>query len=154
MNEEGDQFNPSVAMLADGGFAIGYHQEPLSERNFEVMARRFDATGEPQSDEFQMNTHIEANQRNVRLSAGPSGFFAVWQSYYQDEYGWGVFGRSYDGTFGIDSAEFMLSETGNNDETSPAVASGGDGRIVVVWHQDDGFNFKIRTRVIMPADGH
>ncbi len=142
-------------MLADGGYAIGYHQSPIDGRDFEVMARRFDAAGEPQSDEFQMNTYTDSLQKNVRITAGPTGFYAVWQSNYQDGDGYGVFGRSYDAAFGIDTEEFMLSETGDGWQEYASVAAGSDGRFVVAWHQDDGYgSFEIKTRVHMPAGGH
>jgi hypothetical protein len=142
-------------MLADGGFAVGYHQSPIDGRDFEVMARRFDAAGEPQSDEFQMNTWTESLQKNVRITAGAEGFFAVWQSQWQDGDGYGVFGRSYDAMYGIDAEEFMLSESGDGWQEYAAVAAGSDGRFVVVWHQDTGFGgYQIKTRVHMPVSGH
>ncbi len=142
-------------MLADGGFAVAYHQAPLEGRDFEVMARRFDADGVAQSDEFQMNTYTDSLQKNVRIAAGPSGFFAVWQSQWQDGDGYGVFGRSYDATFGVDVQELMLSETGEGWQEYAAVAGGGDGRFVVVWHQDDGMGqFEIKARIHMPRSGH
>jgi hypothetical protein len=142
-------------MLADGGFAVGYHQSPIDGRDFEVMARRFDAAGEPQSDEFQMNTYTDSLQKNVRITAGPEGFFAVWQSQWQDGDGYGVFGRSYDAHYRIDVEEFMLSETGDGWQEYPAVAAGSDGRFVAVWHQDDGYGgYEIITSVHTPPLGH
>lgn len=147
-------------MLTDGGYAIGYHQSPLDingipGRDFEVMARRFDASGEPQSEEFQMNTWTDSLQKNVRIAAGPTGFFAVWQSQWQDGEGYGVYGRSYDASYGIDTEEFMLSETGDGYQEYAAVAAGGDGRFVTVWHQDDGLgSFEIQSSVHMPTGDH
>ncbi|MFH2008007.1 MAG: hypothetical protein ABI333_15600 [bacterium] len=138
-------------MMADGGFAIGYHQSPLTGDDFEVMARRFSANGDAKANEFQMNTYTESFQQYVRITAGPAGFFAVWQSRGQDGSGFGVYGRSFDAVFGEDTQEFMLSETGEGFQEYAAVAAGGDGRFVVVWHQMDSYgNFEIKSRVHMP----
>ncbi len=142
-------------MLADGGFAVGYHQSPIDGRDFEVMARRFNPPGVINAPEIQLNVYTDSLQKNVRITAGPEGFFAVWQSNYQDGDGYGVFGRSYDATYGISTEEFMLSETGDGWQEYSAVAAGGDGRFIAVWHQDDGFGlFEIQASIHLPASDH
>jgi len=150
VSEDGKQFYPSVAMLTDGGFAIAFHESDENERDFEVKCRRFDANGEA-DEEFQMNVYTDSLQKMVRVAAGPDGFFAAWQSYGQDGDAYGVFGRSYDTVMGVDTEEWRISESGEGWQYAPAVAAGADGRLVAVWHENDGYGgFQIRTRVFVP----
>ncbi|MFH2006469.1 MAG: hypothetical protein ABI333_07785 [bacterium] len=151
VSEDGKQFYPSVAMLADGGFAIGFHESDAEDdRLFEVKCRRFDSNGEA-DDEFQLNTYTDAVQKAVRVASGPDGFIAVWESLGQDGDAYGVFGRSYDTVMGEDAEEWQINEIGDRWQQAPAVATGADGRIVVVWQENDGYGeFKIRTRVFEP----
>jgi hypothetical protein len=151
VSEVGKQYYPSVAMMADGGFVIAFHTSDAEDRDFEVMARRFDAegVGEP---EFQMNTWTDSLQKMVRITATPAGFAAVWESRGQDGDGEGVYARRYDPVLGVDAEEFMVSDSGTGWQRSPSVAAAADGRIVYVWHENDPYgNFVIRSQVLSPA---
>lgn len=147
-SEEGHQFHPSIAMTDDGGFAAAYHVAPEDQRDFEVMARRFDANGDG-SSEFQMNEHDAAAQKLVRIAALPGGFVAVWESYNQDESAYGIFARRYDQQ--QDAQEWQVAVPGDRWETTPDVAAGPDGRVVVVWYVDDLMGgWDIQARVFGP----
>lgn len=150
--EDGEQYYPSVAMMSDGGFVVSFHTSPLDGRDFEVMARRFDAAGEG-TPEFQLNSHTTSLQKLVRIAATPQGFVAAWESYGQDGDGYGVYTRCWDETIAVDETERMASASGERWQYAPAIAAGGDGRYVVAWHENtpEG-GFRIRARVFTAAD--
>ena len=149
--EDGEQYYPSVAMLPQGGFIVSFHTSPEDGRDFEVMARRFDASGEG-SAEFQLNTHTASLQKLVRIAATGAGFLAVWESYGQDGDGYGVYTRCFDETIAGDAAERMASASGERWQMAPAIAA-ADGRYVIAWYENtaDG-SFRIRSRVFTTAD--
>ena len=151
--EDGKQYHPSVAMLATGGFAIAFHTAPADsdERDYEVEVREFDGSGEGLGDEYRMNDYTDNGQRMVRIAAGPSGFFGVWESYGQDGDAYGVYARSYDSAYGLSPTEFQMNASGDRWQYAPAVAAAADGRFVAAWHENDGMgSFWIRTRVFSP----
>lgn len=152
VTEVGEQYYPSVAMLADGGFLVSFHTSPEDGRDFEVMARRFDASGEGGPDE-QLNAHTASLQKLVRIAATPAGFVAVWESYGQDGDGYGVYTRAFDETLAVDLAERMASASGERWQMAPAIAASAEGRYVIAWYENtpDG-SFRIRSRVFTAAD--
>jgi hypothetical protein len=92
---EGPQQNPQIAMNHRRQFIIVWDTKidpDINER--EIFARRFDTYGIPIGKEFQVNTHIEADQKHpsVAMTKGRK-FITVWQSYAQDGSGYGVFGQ-------------------------------------------------------------
>ena len=152
VSEVGKQFYPSVAMLANGGYAIAFHASDVDERNFEVMVREFNASGEG-DEETQINIYGDSLQKNVQVAAGPEGFIAVWESYGQDGDGYGVYARSFDAVAGESITEFQVPASGERWQYAPTIAAGADGRFVVAWHENDPYGgFWIRTRVFGPMD--
>lgn len=145
--EEGDQFYPSVAMMPDGGFVIGFHTTDEEERDYEVMARRFDSNGEG-TPEFQMNVYTDSLQKLVRVAGTGGGFVAVWESYQQDGDVEGVFARSYDQLIGLDAQERQVPVSGVSWQTAPAIAGNADGRYVIAWYENTPFgDYRVLTRV-------
>jgi hypothetical protein len=90
---EGPQQNPEVAINHRGRFIIVWDikiDPDINER--EIFAQRYDGTGRPLGQEFQVNTYIEGDQKRpaVAMIEG-SKFITAWQSYGQDGSGYGVF---------------------------------------------------------------
>jgi len=89
------QHNPRVAMNSTGGFVIVWNSQigpETSERD--IFGQRFDSSGSPIGDEFQINTYVTGDQRNPAVAmTDTSRFVAVWQSDGQDGSGYGIFGQ-------------------------------------------------------------
>jgi hypothetical protein len=101
--------------------------------------------------EFQVNDYSEDNQYNPRVSVLPDGgFITVWHSNWQDGSKTGVYGRIFD-SYGADvTGEIHISQTTDQDQKKPAVATLTDGRIIVVWdgngpEDDEGIHGVILT---------
>jgi len=89
----------SVARDADGDFVVVWEQDDdptTTGEDWNVWARRFDATGVPFGDPFRVNSETEGAQRYPAVAMDVDGdFVVVWQSFGQDGEGWGIFGQRY-----------------------------------------------------------
>lgn len=74
------QVNPSVAAMDDGTFVVAWTDFSALESDPEVLARRFDADGDPVGEAFRVNG-ASANAQTAPRIAGlaDGGFVAAWQ---------------------------------------------------------------------------
>jgi cysteine-rich repeat protein len=117
-----------VAMFGDGSFVIVDDQRT-------IMALRYGSGGSPIGSTFAVSDTTDFLREEVRVAASDDGrFVAVWESWYEDEYGPGIFGRvmnsdgtPYAGQFKACSAEHWYEQRRPELDVAP------DGRFVVVW---------------------
>ena len=130
----GYQETPSVACLAEGGFAVVWGGKGAGDVSG-VFGRRYDASGSPLEGEFLINTHTENQQELPALAALPDGgFLATWQSDGgQDGDGSGIYAQRFDADGGAVGDEFLVNATTNGQQTCPALAAAADGRFVIAW---------------------
>src|SRR5262249_49390448 len=85
----------AVAMSASGDFAVTWSSLGEDGDDYGVELRRYDAAGNPLSDELQVNTYTTYAQffSSVAMDAG-GDFVVVWSS-YQDGDDKGVYGQRY-----------------------------------------------------------
>ena len=93
---EGPQQNPRVAMNNRGRFIIVWDSKidpDINERD--IFAQRYDSSGRPLGDEFQVNTYMADDQKRPTVAMGQNrNFVMAWQSYGQDDSDYGVFGET------------------------------------------------------------
>jgi hypothetical protein len=91
----GAQQNPRAAMNNVGEFVIVWNSETsLGDTERDIFGQRFDSSGSPIGDEFQINTFAAGDQRNAVVAMDETGqFVTVWQSDGQDGSGFGIFGQ-------------------------------------------------------------
>jgi len=92
----GPQQNPEVAMNNRGRFIIVWDSKidpDINERD--IFAQRYNSSGVPLGNEFQVNTYMTDDQKRPSVAMGLNGnkFVMAWQSYGQDDSGYGVFGE-------------------------------------------------------------
>lgn len=140
-----DQTNPAIAVGPGGGFVVvwqsgGYYDDGPDGSRESIVARRFDANGVPQGDEFVVNTFTPDNQRVPAVALDGTGNFVVsWQT--------GSYGPTTpDGNvtsvaarhFTADGAplgdEFQVNTYTTGDQGSPAVTADATGRFVITWN--------------------
>ncbi|MEZ0371540.1 MAG: hypothetical protein ACAI44_20790, partial [Candidatus Sericytochromatia bacterium] len=94
------QYEPSIAMDADGDFTISwtsYNQDQAEGYNYGVFAQRYNPSGNPLGDEFQVNVETAEEQARPVIAMDDDGDFAiVWQSLDQDGSNYGIFGLRFD----------------------------------------------------------
>jgi hypothetical protein len=87
---------PDVAVDGDGDFVVTWESQFQDGSMYGVFAQAFDAGGARIGAEFQVNTYTPERQVRTRAAAdGKGGFVVVWQSYFQDGAGSGVFGQRF-----------------------------------------------------------
>ncbi|MCR4377239.1 MAG: tandem-95 repeat protein, partial [Rhodospirillales bacterium] len=139
--EISDQTMSAIVALADGGFVVSWASWYQDWDMYAVVARRFNAAGEPVGEEFVINENISSYQDSPALSALPDGgFVAVWESYNQDGSLGGVYGRRYDKSGAPSSSEFQVNTYTENWQYEPDVVTLSEGNFVVVWdsYEQDG----------------
>jgi hypothetical protein len=120
---------PDVALDAAGNFVVvwqsGYSYP--SDPDGAIQARRYDASGVPQGDQFQVNTYTTGTQAAPQVAASGAGdFTVVWNS---DN---GLRGLLYDAAGAPFGSEFPVSSSATGGQYASIAADGGTG-VVVAW---------------------
>ena len=129
----GDQSQPSVAALSDGGFVVTWHSSAQDGSLYGIYGQRYDLSGAALGDEFRVNTTTAGEQQHptvVALSDG--GFVATWQS--NDGSSWGVYGQRYDANGAAVGGEFLVNSFTAGEQRNVAVTGLPDGGFAVTWH--------------------
>lgn len=99
------------------------------------------------TDEVQVNSHIIDFQDTPRIGAlADGGFVVVWESYYQDGSGDGVYGQRYDSSGQAVGGEFQIHTSTGGSQGNPAIAGLPDGGFVVTWHSQHAGPYDIIGR--------
>jgi hypothetical protein len=128
---------PAAAMDADGDFVIVWQSDGQDGSDLGVYARRYDAAGVAQSDEFRVNTFTNDAQSAVSVAMDADGDFVVaWQSNTQDGSGLGVYARRYDSAGVAQGGAFRVNVVTTGAQAAPSVAMDSDGDFVVAWQSN------------------
>ena len=119
---------PDVAMDSQGGFALGWEEEPFAGSGPAVFGRLYDATGTPLAAPFQI-AQTTASQSAVAVaidSAGDSLF--AWTN--PD-----VFAQRYNAAGVAQGSAFQVNQNATNVQDNPGVAIGMDstGNSAIAW---------------------
>ena len=130
-----DQFSPSVAALANGGFVVTWESPDGSTSG--IYGQRYDAFGSAVGTEFRVNTTTAGDQSTPSAAALVGGGFVVtWESGGQDGSGWGVYGQRYDVSGAAVGGELRANTTTAGNQFDNSVAALADGGFVVEWTSD------------------
>ncbi|HEX8668732.1 MAG TPA: calcium-binding protein [Allosphingosinicella sp.] len=131
----GSQERPAIAPLADGGYVIVW-QGPEDNGTTGVFGRRFDASGQPTSDGFHVNTYTPNMQAFADVAGlSDGGFVVTWSSEGQNGTDGSVFGQRYNAAGAPVGSEFQVGSGPSFYQTTARVAGLEDGRFVVVWYR-------------------
>lgn len=93
--EGGDQKNPAIAALADGGYVVAWESPGQDGGGVGIYAKRFDRFGSETDVEFKVNTTTAGDQTHPTIaSLADGGFIIGWTS--SDGDSTGVFAQRYD----------------------------------------------------------
>ncbi|MDJ0764743.1 MAG: hypothetical protein QNJ97_17315 [Myxococcota bacterium] len=154
---EGDEFQvntytadaqkrPAVAMTPDGAFVVVWESDGQDGSDTGIFGQRFNNSGEPEGNEFQINTYATSNQQNPAVAMASDGrFVVVWDSADQDAIANDVFGRRFDENGDPLESEFQVNAYTDDEQQHPAVAMASDGRFLVVWGSkgQDGSGYRV-----------
>jgi hypothetical protein len=89
---------PSVTMEPDGDFTVAWMATGAGGPgvDVDVFARRFDALGTPEGDDFRVNVFTTGNQYAPSAASRPDGTTVVtWASHDQDGSSYGIYGQRF-----------------------------------------------------------
>jgi hypothetical protein len=94
------QEDATISAHPDGGFLVAWESPtPLGtelDGDDGVFARKLDENGQPEGDEFQVNTYTTGEQRDPRIAPQGAGYVVVWEGTDdQDGALLGVFGQRF-----------------------------------------------------------
>lgn len=135
------QTDPSVAALSNGGFVVTWSSWKQGEDNHRngVFAQRYDESGAPVDDEFQVNTHVLWDQQSSSVTALTDGGFVVFWVSGGDQDGsvYGIFGQRYDAAGAPVGGEFQVNTHTEDSQRLPSSATLADGGFVVAWQSSE-----------------
>jgi hypothetical protein len=148
-NPDTQQRHPSVAMDDAGDFVVAF--ERRQSYDVDVYARRFNAVGVAQGDEFRVNEAPAFQQTSPDVSLDAAGDFVVtWQSDQQDGSAPDVYGRRYNAAGVPTGGEFRANTTTAGAQANPAVAVAGSGDFVIAWEDRSAPAGIFAQRYIVP----
>lgn len=135
----GQQASVDLAVAASGAFVVAWSSSQAAgdDDGYSVHARRFDASGAPLGDQFQVNTWTTSVQSQPSVAFDASGGFLVsWNSFGSagsDSADFSVQARLY----GADGAplgdQFQVNSHTPGYQWMPSVAAGPGGLMVATW---------------------
>ncbi|PSL17591.1 calcium-binding protein [Shimia abyssi] len=138
----GDQWQPSVASLEDGGFVVTWTSWSQDGGGWGVFGQRFNASGETVGYEFQINSYTSYSQWQSSVAPlSDGGFVVTWSSFVLlGGFDYGIHGQRFDATGSPVGSEFDVNSFGPGDQWAPSVAALRNGNILVAWEswQQDG----------------
>ena len=136
---DSQQFEPDVAVDADGDFVVVWMSRYQDGLYSGVFARRFGSSGAALGPEFQVNDHTEGDQQHPAVAMGGNGaFVVVWEDFGFDGYDQAVVARRFDSSGTPLAVEFQVNSYTLSSQDRPAVQLEGDGDFVVAWESSGG----------------
>ncbi|MCA9095531.1 MAG: VCBS repeat-containing protein, partial [Planctomycetaceae bacterium] len=127
----------SIAMDADGDFVITWQSDKQDGSSNGIYARRYNALGVAQGNEFQVNSFTTGAQRYPSIGMDADGDFVItWQSVGQDGSGYGIYAQRYNAAGEPQGIEFQVNSLTNYWQTIPSIGMDSDGDFVITWQSD------------------
>ena len=131
-NSEGNELNPRVSMLPDGGAVAVWESGPRA--NKDIFVRILNAAGSFVTGALPANTHMAGNQQDADVTVLTDGnVVVVWSSEGQDGDGSGIYGQLFTAGGARIGGEFQVNGTPSMNQSDPAVATMGDGKFALAW---------------------
>jgi Ca2+-binding RTX toxin-like protein len=148
-----DQYQPTVAALADGGFFVTWMSVYQDGSGWGIYGQRFAADATASGGEFRINTNTSNDQLQPAVATLADGSFVItWMSAYQDGSDWGIYGQRFspDGT--ASGNEFRVNTSTSNSQYQPMAAALADGGFVVTWmdNSQDGSGSGVYGQIFQP----
>ncbi|MDF1734312.1 MAG: tandem-95 repeat protein [Minwuia sp.] len=129
----GDQDQASLTALSDGGFLVTWDQGNggVSESGRDIMARRYDANGDPVTGEFEVTTADGTNFMASSAELTDGGYVILWSSGVASD----LFLRIYDGNDQPVSAPTLVNDSPSEQRNPEVIALDGGGFFISWRHK-------------------
>ena len=143
----GDQDDPQIVALSDGGFAIIWESDNQDGSLSGIFGRIYDATGTPQTGEFSINTTTPDDQLDPDVAAlTGGGFVVVWESNLQDGDGKGIYSQIFDNSGATIGSETLVNTTTAGGQFDPTITALNDGGYIIAWDSNDGSSTELMSQ--------
>jgi hypothetical protein len=134
----GDQADPSIAGLADGGYVITWTSANQDGSGNGIYAQVYNQNYNVRTAEFRVNAFTTGEQvSSVVTALADGGYVIAWDSQGQDGGGLGIYAQAYNADSTIRTAEFQVNNVTSLDQQDPAVTALLDGGYVIAWESRD-----------------
>jgi hypothetical protein len=137
------QYLPALAVAAAGNFVVAWASNGSTgddSSDYSIQARRYDSSGDPLADEFQVNGYTLGRQAWPSVAVDADGNCIIaWESdgsAATDNSDWSVQGQRYDSAGGPLGGEFQLNSYTTSIQRRPSVAIAANRDFVVSWESD------------------
>jgi hypothetical protein len=128
----GDQNNPHVALLNNGGAVVVWQGGKVGSQA--IYARFFGANGAAVKSDIRVSTHTKNRQRDPAVATLADGsVIVVWSSDGQDGSMQGVFAQHFSEAGAKLGKEFLVNVVTAFNQRNPDVAALPNGDFVVTW---------------------
>jgi flagellin-like hook-associated protein FlgL len=133
--------NPVVGSLTNGGFVAAWTSENQDGDGYGVFGQIYAPDGSSVGSEFLINTEVSADQYMPAITSLSNGGFVVTWAGTEDHGGYDhdIFAQAFQADGSKIGEEFQVntfdeSNPSNGQQTSPAVATLNDGKLVFIWN--------------------
>jgi hypothetical protein len=120
----------------NGAFVIAWTSSGQDGFSDGIFARRYDAAGAPQGDEFLVNVATTRDQTQPALATNDDGSFVIaWHSEH-DGPSTDVYARRYSSSGVPLDNGFRVNTYTTDSQASPSVALDADGDFLIAWDSD------------------
>ena len=131
----GDQAYPAIAMNATGAFVVTWSSYGQDGSGWGVYARRYNSSGNPQGNEFLVNTTTTGDQMYSSAGIDTAGDFVI--SWTSDQTGnWCVYTQRFYSSGTPRGGESLVGSTTGSTASFSTVAMDGAGNYIVTWSND------------------
>ncbi|RVU04510.1 hypothetical protein EOE18_12025 [Novosphingobium umbonatum] len=138
----GEQYEPVVARLADGGFVITWNDQYADANSYGVKAQIYNANGAKVGAEFLVNTSTSHEQTNPSIASLANGNFVIaWcdnSGSLGDSSDWAIKAQIYTMAGAKVGDEFLVNTATNAAQCNPRMASLANGNFVIAWWDYSG----------------
>jgi hypothetical protein len=142
---KGDQSQPAIANLNNGGFVVGWHS--ANGTSYDVYAQRYSPTADPlDNGGFMVNIHTDYYQIRPAITSLNNGDFVVtWQNGCIDDDGYSIYVKQFN-IFGSPLGNETPVDNGLCGSENPAIASLQDGGFIITWQGIEGNDWEVYGR--------
>lgn len=127
----GDQYDPTITGLADGGFVIIWEE---NNDGTSIKGQRFSANGTKQGGEFLVNSQSTDDQYDPTITAlSGGGFVVTWQSYNEMLSESEILAQMFSASGTKQGSEFLVNTKNAGYLYKPMITNLADDRFVITW---------------------
>lgn len=135
--EVGTQMYSHIVALYGGGYVIVWESDSQDGDGYGVFGQLYDAFGQPEGTEFQINSNSIGVQDEISLAPiSTGGFIVTWTSTVGDGSGDTIKGQIFDSTAGLVGTEFQVNSYVTSNQRLSDILVLDTGDFIIFWASD------------------